>query len=65
MQAQKYTRLKRPGYRSVEELRQNYSGWCAQVRQGVCKAKASKHGNLLEQIGGTHVDMIGWLPGHL
>lgn len=58
-------RIKRPGYRRMEELVSELQ-WLAAMEQvglHVPRPIPSRNDNLLERVETVHVDMVGWLPG--
>lgn len=58
-------RIKRPGYRSTQEL-QSELDWMAQMRRAglqVPEPLPSVAGRLLEPVGGHLVDVVTWLDG--
>jgi Ser/Thr protein kinase RdoA (MazF antagonist) len=58
-------RIKRPGYRSTEELESELQWMAALAQAGlvVPRPVPSLHGRLLEAVGGHQVDLLTWLPG--
>jgi len=58
-------RLHRPGYRNDSELISELQWMDALVQGGlhVPRPLPSQHGNLVEQVGDTLVDLLTWLPG--
>jgi Ser/Thr protein kinase RdoA (MazF antagonist) len=58
-------RLKRPGYRSDEELLSELQWLGAMARAGlhVPRPEPSLGGRLLEVVNGQRVDLLSWLPG--
>lgn len=58
-------RLHRPGYRNTAELLSELQWMDALVQGGlnVPRPLPSQHGNLVEQVGDTLVDLLTWLPG--
>lgn len=60
-------RLHRPGYRSGDELRSELE-WMAMLADGgldVPRPVPSRNGRLVEDVGGTMVDLLTWLPGRM
>lgn len=58
-------RLHRPGYRNDVELTSELQ-WMEELGQGglnVPRPLPSSSGHLVEQVGGTLVDLLTWLPG--
>lgn len=58
-------RIKRPGYRSVDELVSELQWLAAMEAAGlhVPRPLASRNGRLLECVGTFFVDVVSWLPG--
>lgn len=58
-------RLKRPGYRSDDELRSELQWLDAMDRAGLAVPRPlpSAEGRLLEVVDGLRVDLLAWLPG--
>jgi len=60
-------RLHRPGYRTGDELRSELE-WMAMLAEGglsVPRPVPSVNGRLVEEVGGTAVDLLTWLPGRM
>ncbi|MCB1397012.1 MAG: phosphotransferase [Rhodobacteraceae bacterium] len=60
-------RLHRPGYRTADELRSELE-WMAMLAEGglsVPRPVPSLNGRLVEEVGGTAVDLLTWLPGRM
>jgi len=60
-------RLHRPGYRTADELRSELE-WMAMLARGglaVPRPVPSRNGRLVEDVGGTAVDLLTWLPGQM
>lgn len=58
-------RIRRPGLRSLDELRAELAWLAAMDRAGlsVPRPLPSVSGSLLETVAGHHADMVGWLTG--
>lgn len=60
-------RLHRPGYRTGDELRSELE-WMAMLAEGglsVPRPVPSRNGHLVEEVHGTSVDLLNWLPGRM
>lgn len=58
-------RVRRPGYRSPEELASELHWLAAMDAAGlsVPRPQPARSGAMIEQVGGHAVDLVGWLPG--